>query len=69
VQEVADLVNRRLNEILPFGQPVSHQVLILLAMTLAEENLTAESELKAVKGEVRQRSQALLAQLEREFPV
>ncbi len=69
VQSVAETVNERLGEILPFGQPISHQVLLLLAMTLAEDMMAAQGELGTLKGEVRQRSRALLAQLEREFPV
>jgi cell division protein ZapA (FtsZ GTPase activity inhibitor) len=69
VQAVADLVNDRLGAILPIGQPVSHQVLMLLAMMLAEELLQSEDKGRQLKAEVKQRSQAILTQLEREFPL
>lgn len=67
VQDLADLVNSKLSAILPFGQPVSHQVLLLLAMTLADELLKTQDESKSLKTEVKQRSQSILTQLEREF--
>jgi len=67
VQQLADLVNNRITAILPFNQPLSHQVLLLLAMTLADELLKAQEEGTTLKTEVKQRSQAILTQLEREF--
>jgi cell division protein ZapA (FtsZ GTPase activity inhibitor) len=67
VQQLADLVNNRITTILPFNQPLSHQVLLLLAMTLADELLKAQEEGSTLKAEVKQRSQAILTQLEREF--
>ncbi|MGE3260342.1 MAG: cell division protein ZapA [Bacteriovoracia bacterium] len=69
VQEVADLVNKRLAAILPPTQPLSHQVLLLLAMTLAEDLLKKQEETNVFKSDVKARSQSLLTQLEREFPV
>lgn len=69
VQEIADLVNKRLSEVLPFGQPVSHQVLMLLAMNLADDILKKEEESRNLKSEVRQRTQSILTQIEREFPL
>jgi cell division protein ZapA (FtsZ GTPase activity inhibitor) len=69
VQQVADLVNRRLAEIVPPAQPVSHQVLLLLAMTLGEDLLRAQEDSGKLKNEVKLRSQAILTQLEREFPL
>lgn len=69
VQEIADFVNQRLNTILPFGQPVSHQILILLAMNLADDLLKERSEVESLKNEVKERSMAILTQLEREFPL
>ena len=69
VQRVADLVNRRLADIVPPSQPVSHQVLLLLAMNLAQDLLQTQENGVKLKTEVRSRSQAILSQLEREFPV
>ena len=69
VLKVAELVNNRLGEILPFGQPVSHQVLMLLAMTLAEDLLKKDEEGTRFKNDMKQRSQMILTQLEREFPL
>lgn len=69
VQRVADLVNQRLGEILPSHQPISHQVLLLLAMNLAQDLLRQQEADLKLKTEVRTRSQAILTQLEREFPV
>lgn len=69
VHEIADLVNKRLAEVLPFGQPISHQVLMLLAMNLADDLLRHERDSSQLKSEVKQRSQAILSQLEREFPL
>ena len=69
VQRVADLVNRRLTEILPHSQPISRQVLLLLAMNLAEDLIRQQEDGQKLKTEVRARSQAILTQLEREFPV
>lgn len=69
VMKVADRVNERLAAILPFGQPVSHQVLMLLAMTLAEDLLKHEEEGSRFRNEIKQRSQSILTQLEREFPL
>ncbi len=69
VQEIAEFVNQRLNTILPFGQPVSHQILILLAMNLADDLLKERSEVESLKNEVKERSMAILTQLEREFPL
>ncbi len=67
VQRVADLVNMRLADINPPSQPISHQVLLLLTMNLAEDLIRAQENEKRLKTEVRTRSQAILAQLEREF--
>jgi cell division protein ZapA (FtsZ GTPase activity inhibitor) len=69
VQKVADMVNDRLATILPFNQPVSHQVLMLLAMTLAEDLLKSQEEEGRFRADIKQRSQSLLTQLEREFPL
>lgn len=69
VQEVASLVNQRLAEIIPATQPISHQVLLLLAMNLAEDLLRQKEDSAKLKAEVKARSQTILTQLEREFPV
>ncbi len=69
VHRVADLVNKRLSDILPPSQPISHQVLLLLAMNLAQDLLRQKEEGYRLKSEVKSRSQAILTQLEREFPV
>lgn len=69
VQQVADLVNRRLAEIIPATQPISHQVLLLLAMNLAEDSIRQTEDSSKLRAEVKSRSQAILTQLEREFPV
>ena len=69
VQKVADLVNSKLAEVLPYAQPISHQVLLLVAMNLADELLQMKDATKEFKSDVRARSQAILSQLEREFTV
>lgn len=69
VQELASMVNNRLESILPPNQPLSHQVLLLLAMTLAEEARQAKEQNTQLKTEVKHRSQAILTQIEREFPL
>ncbi len=69
VQQVADLVNKRLADIIPSTQPISHQILLLLAMNLSEDLLRIQEEDKKLKSEVKTRSQTILTQLEREFPV
>lgn len=69
VHQVADLVNKRLAEIIPPTQPISHQVLLLLAMNLAEDLLRHKEDGAKLKTEVKTRSQAILTQLEREFPI
>lgn len=69
VQKVAEIVNRRLSEVLPMGQPVSHQVLLLVAMNLADDLLKHQEELGRFKSEVKARSHAILTQLEKEFPL
>lgn len=69
VQQVADLVNKRLAEIVPPTQPFSHQILLLLAMNLAEDLLRTQEDGAKLKTEVKTRSQAILTQLEREFPL
>ena len=69
VQRVADLVNSRLDQILPKSQPLSHQVLLLLAMNLAEDLLQHQEDGSKLKSQVKERSQAILTQLEREFPI
>lgn len=69
VHQVADLVNKRLAEIIPPTQPISHQVLLLLAMNLAEDLLRHKEDGAKLKNEVKSRSQAILTQLEREFPI
>jgi cell division protein ZapA (FtsZ GTPase activity inhibitor) len=69
VHRVAGLVNQRLAEIVPPSQPLSHQVLLLLAMNLAQDLLRQQEADQKLKTEVRTRSQAILTQLEREFPV
>lgn len=68
VHAAAELVNRRLNEVLPYGQPLSHQILLLVAMTLADEFLHMQSGLDSFKGQIRERSERLLARLDEEFP-
>mgnify|MGYP003351877709 CR=1 FL=1 len=45
------------------------QVLLLLAMNLAQDLLADKEESIKLKAEVKARSQAILTQLEREFPV
>lgn len=69
VHRVAALVNQRLSEIVQPSQPISHQVLLLLAMNLAQDLLAQQDAGSKLKTEVRSRSQAILMQLEREFPV
>jgi cell division protein ZapA (FtsZ GTPase activity inhibitor) len=69
VQRVASFVNQRLAELVPPSQPISHQVLLLLAMNLAQDLLAQQDAGSKLKSEVRTRSQAILMQLEREFPV
>lgn len=69
VKKIADLVNRRLGEVLPLGQPVSHQVLLLVAMNLAEDLIKHQEEIGRFKTEVKSRSHAILTQLEKEFPL
>lgn len=69
VQAVADLVNKRLADIIPASQPISHQILLLLAMNLAEDLLRTTEDGAKLKTEVKARSQAILTQLEREFPL
>lgn len=69
VQKVADLVNRRLGEITPAGQPVSHQVLILLAMNLAGDLVKLQANEANFREDVKHRSEAILTQLEKEFPL
>lgn len=69
VQAVADLVNKRLADIIPATQPISHQILLLLAMNLAEDLLRTTEDGAKLKTEVKARSQAILTQLEREFPL
>lgn len=69
VLKVAEFVNKRLGDILPMGQPLSHQVLLLLAMNLAEDLLAKKEESSRLKTQVKERSQAILTQLEREFPI
>ncbi len=69
VQEIADFVNHRLSTILPFGQPVSHQIFILLAMNLADDLLKEKAESNQLKEKIKERSMAILTQLEREFPL
>jgi cell division protein ZapA (FtsZ GTPase activity inhibitor) len=69
VHRVAGLVNQRLAEIVPPSQPLSHQVLLLLAMNLAQDLLEKQDASTKLKQEVKTRSQAILTQLEREFPV
>jgi cell division protein ZapA (FtsZ GTPase activity inhibitor) len=69
VHRVAGLVNERLAEIVPPTQPISHQVLLLLAMNLAQDLIGQQDAGVKLKTEVRTRSQAILTQLEREFPV
>ncbi|MCO5143949.1 MAG: cell division protein ZapA [Oligoflexia bacterium] len=69
VQQIAALVNDRLERVMEFGQPMSHQILLLVAMMMGEEILTAEEKSKEMKSHIKAKSQALLTQLEREFPV
>jgi cell division protein ZapA (FtsZ GTPase activity inhibitor) len=69
VTKVAEFVNKRLADIIPPSQPLSHQVLLLLAMNLAEDLMAKSDENARFKSQVKERSQALLTQLEREFPV
>ena len=69
VQKLAEYVNKRLAEILPFGQPVSNQVLMLLAMNLADELLKLEGESEMMKSQVLERSKAILTQIEKDFPL
>lgn len=69
VHKVADLVNKRLGELAPAGQPISHQVLILLAMNLAGDLLRLQEGDAAFREDVKVRSQSILTQLEKEFPI
>ena len=69
VQRVADYVNSRLAEIQPAGQAPSHQVLLLLTLTLADELLKLREGDAQFRAEVKERSSMILTQLEREFPL
>jgi len=69
VQKVADLVNRRLSDINSGGQPVSQQVLILLAMNLAGDLIRLQDSDASFREDVKARSQSILTQLEKEFPL
>ncbi len=67
VIRAAALVNQKLEEALPFGQSVSHQILLLVAMNLANEVLKKEAQNESFKTDMRERSSALLARLEKGF--
>lgn len=69
VLKTADLVNKKLQEMLSKGQPLSHQVLLLLAMNLGNELLKLKEENKRFKNQVKTRSEAILTRLDREFPL
>ena len=65
----AELVNRKLAEVLPFGHPVSQQVLILAAMNLADDLLRQQESAKNFKAQVAEKSAAVLTRLDKEFPL
>lgn len=67
VRRVADLVNKRLGDIIPFGQPLSQQVLLVLAMNLADELLRKEEDTQKFKMQVKEQSETLLTRIEKEF--
>ncbi len=69
VQLAAELVNKRLNEALTRGQPMSHQVLLLTAMSIASDLVKAKDAARKFKDQVRERSEAILTRLEKEFPL
>ncbi len=69
VRRVAESVNARLKEIIPFGQPLSQQHLLVLAMNLADELMRKDDEALKFKAAVKERSQTLLTRLEKEFPL
>ena len=69
VLEAAEMVNRHLREVLRGDQPVSQQVLILVAMNLADKLIKRDESIIDLKGEVKKRSMSILSQMEREFPL
>lgn len=69
VQRAAELVDKRLSEIMGIGQPMSHQVLLLLAMSLSSDLLKAREAGRKFKEQVRERSEGILTRLEKEFPL
>jgi len=69
VQKTADLINKRLNALLVKGQPLSHQVLMLLAMNLGNDLIKMKDESRKFKDQVRARSEAILTRLDKEFSI
>jgi cell division protein ZapA (FtsZ GTPase activity inhibitor) len=69
VRRIAEMVNTRLQKIMPFGQPMSQQHLLVLAMNLADELMRNEEDSAKFKAAVKDRSQTLLTKLEKEFPL
>ncbi len=69
MRQAADMVNERINKLLPLGQPLSQQVLLVAAMTLADELIQADGEGRRFRDQVKVKSEALLTRLEKEFPL
>jgi cell division protein ZapA (FtsZ GTPase activity inhibitor) len=67
VQRTADLVNQKLLSLMPKAELLSQQVLLVLAMNLADELLQERKNREDFKAAVKERSESILNRLENHF--
>lgn len=67
VQRTAEVVNQKLVNLMPKGELLSQQILLVLAMNLADELLKTKIENENFRSAVKERSEAILNRLDDHF--
>lgn len=67
VQRTAEVVNQKLSGLMPKGELLSQQILLVLAMNLADDLLKEQEKNRLFKDKVKEKSEAILTRLENNF--
>jgi cell division protein ZapA (FtsZ GTPase activity inhibitor) len=67
VQRTADVVNEKLATLMPKGELLSQQVLLVLALNLADDLLKERTQNIEFRASVKAKSEAILTRLENNF--
>jgi cell division protein ZapA (FtsZ GTPase activity inhibitor) len=67
VRNTAEYVNKKIREVNPENQILSTQMLLLVAMNMADESLREQNENRQFREKIRSKSEFIFTRLEQEF--